>query len=99
MIELKLVQRKILGIANPNLVSVDEIRNKSTRNDLISVDVLMGRETVWLLARIASNAVVRTTLEKCAGPRDLTSLNLSQSVTQEGQRLMAGVPISVEYMR
>ena len=31
-IELKLAQRKMLGIANPNLVSVDEIRNRSTRN-------------------------------------------------------------------
>ena len=31
-IESKLAQRKMLGIANLNLVSVDEIRNKSTRN-------------------------------------------------------------------
>ena len=29
-IELKLTQRKMLGIANPNLVSVDELRKKST---------------------------------------------------------------------
>ena len=31
-IESKLAQRKLLGIANPNLVSVDEIRNRSTRS-------------------------------------------------------------------
>ena len=31
-IESKLAQRKMLGIANPNLVSVDEIRNRSTKN-------------------------------------------------------------------
>ena len=31
-IESKLAQRKMLGIANPNLVSVDEIRNRSTRS-------------------------------------------------------------------
>ena len=31
-IESKLAQRKMLGIANPNLVSVDEIKNRSTRN-------------------------------------------------------------------
>ena len=43
---------------------------------------------------------VRTTLEKCAGRRDLASLNLSQSMTQESQaRLMAGVLINVEYTR
>ena len=33
-IESKLAQRKMLGIANPNLVSVDEIRNRSTRNKI-----------------------------------------------------------------
>ena len=33
-IESKLAQRKMLGIANPNnLVSVDELRNRSTRNE------------------------------------------------------------------
>ena len=31
-IESKLAQRKILGIANSKLVSVEEIRNRSTRN-------------------------------------------------------------------
>ena len=31
-IKSKLAQRKMLGIANPNLVSVDEIRNRSTRS-------------------------------------------------------------------
>ena len=31
-IESKLAQRKMLGIANPNLVSVDGIRNRSTRS-------------------------------------------------------------------
>ena len=31
-IESKLAQRKMLGIANPGLVSVDEIRNKSTKS-------------------------------------------------------------------
>ena len=70
-IESKLAQRKMLGIANPNLVSV---------------------------ARIASNAVVRTTLEKCVGPRDLASLNLSQSMTQECQARLSAL-INVEYMR
>ena len=65
---------------------------------VINVDILMGREIVRRLERIVSNVVVRTTLEECAGPRDLA--NLSQSMTQESQaRLMAGVPISVKYMR
>ena len=32
-IESKLAQRQMLGIVNPGLVSVDEIRNKSTRHD------------------------------------------------------------------
>ena len=33
-IESKLAQRKMLGIINPNLVSVDGIRNRSTRNKI-----------------------------------------------------------------
>ena len=36
---------------------------------VINVDVLMGRMTVWHLARIVPNVVARTTLEKCAGPK------------------------------
>ena len=86
-IESKLAQRQMLGIVNPGLVSVDEIRNKSTRHvhvTVTNVDVLMGRETVQHLAKNAINVVVRTTLEKCVDlARDLT--NLSQDMTQESQ--------------
>ena len=47
-----------------------------------NVDILMGRETVQLMAKIALNVVVRTILAKCVDlARDLTSM--SQDVTQE----------------
>ena len=92
----------MLVIANPGLVSVDEIRNKSTRNvcDCDKCGRSHGKRDCLAFGKDCLNAVVRTTLEKCAGPRDLASLNLSQSVTQESQaRLMAGVLINVEYTR
>ena len=76
---------------------IDPIEAKVT---VIDVDILMGSEIVWHLARIVSNLVVRITLQTCASPRDLTSLNLSQNMTQESQaRLMVDVLINVEYMR
>ena len=75
-----------------------EINPLETNVTVINVDILMRREIVWCLARIVSNVVVRTTLGKCVGPRDLA--NPSQSVTQESQaRLMVDVLINVEYMR
>ena len=108
-IESKLAQRKLLGIANPNnLVSVDELRKKSTsfrgkdthKIDLINVDVLMEREIVLHLAKNAITVVEKTTSVRWVDlVRDLTNFSLSQSMTQESQdRLMENV-LNAEYMR
>ena len=106
-IESKLAQRKMLGIANPNLVSVDELkrstnfRGKDTHKTECDryVDVLMEREIVLHLAKNAISVVERTTIVKCVDPsRDLTMM--SQGVTQESQdRLMVDVPINVGCMK
>ena len=69
---------------------------------VINVDVLMGRETVWHLAKNAINVVVKTTSEKCVDlARDLINMiNLSQDVIQESQaRPRADARISVNFMR
>ena len=64
-----------------------------------NVDIPMVRENVQLMAKIAINVVVRTTLEKCVDlARDLTSL--SQDMTQESQaRPRANARINVNFMR
>ena len=103
-IESKLVQRKMLGIANPNLVSVDELRRNPqaliearTLLKLTAgfVDITTRREIVLHLAKNAISVVARTTSAKCA------SLSLSQSVTQGGQDrpMEINVPINVGCMR
>ena len=95
----------MLGIANPNLISVDELRKNSmisearilTKLIVIGVDILMEREIVLHLARNAINVVEKTTSAKCVNPvRDLTSL--SQSVTQESQDRLI-VNVHAEFMR
>ena len=101
-IESKLAQRKMLGIANPSLVIVDEIRNISTRNicDCDKCGHSHGKRDCPAFGKDCFKCGGKTTLGKCAGLRDLASLNLSQSMTQESQaRLMADVLINVEYMR
>ena len=64
-----------------------------------NVDVPVARETVQLMAKIARNVVVRTTLGKCVDlARDLTSL--SQDMTQESRaRPRVNAYINVNFMR
>ena len=99
-IDSKLAQRQMLGIVNPDLVSVDAFRStKKKYMTVSSVDIPMERVIVQLLAKNAISVVVRTTLGKCVDlARDLTSL--SQDVTQEGQvKPMESADINAEYMK
>ena len=99
-IESRLAQRKMLGIANPNLVSVDELKksttfNKRKDNHRIECDKCgrsHGRRDCPAYGKKCHSVVAKTTLAKCA--------SLSQSMTQESlDRLMVDVPINVGCMR
>ena len=89
----------MLGIANPSLISVDELKRSTSFNRgktplrLIagSVDVATKRGIVLHLAKNAISVVARTTSVTCVR---------SQMVTQGGQDgPMGNVPIDVRYMR
>ena len=100
-IESKLAQRKMLGIANPSLVSVDELKRSTSFNrgkDTSKIDCRFcghshKRGIVLHLAKNAISVVARTTSVTCVK---------SQMVTQGGQNgpmEMENVPIDVRYMR
>ena len=106
-IDSKLAQRKMLGIANPGLVSMDELRKNlqilGARTKILttlivgSVDTTTRKEIIQLLAKYFTNVGGKTTSNLNADlRRDLA--NLSQSVTQEG-KAMASALISAEYTR
>ena len=101
-IESKLAQRKMLGIANPGLVSVDELRKKSTnfrgkdKNTHYTDCKFCGHDhnkgDCPALAKCVIVVEGKITLNLSADLRgDLAKL--SQSVTQEA-RLMVGALIS-----
>ena len=91
----------MLGIANPNLASVDEIRNRSTRSktDCDKCGCSHGKGDCPALAENAISVVEKTTLAKCVDHRDLTSFSLSQSQEESQDRLMVNVLTNAEYMR
>ena len=77
----------MLGITNPNLVSVDEIRNRSTiagnKTECTFCGRSHGKRDCPAFGKECHKCGrKKTTLAKCVNPfRDLTSL--SQSMTQE----------------
>ena len=107
-IELKLAQRKMLGIANPNLVSVDELkrstsfRGKDTHKiECDKCGCSHGKRDCPAFGKNAISVVGKTTIAKCVDlVRDPTDFSLSQGMTQESQdRLVVDVPINVGCMK
>ena len=106
-LNLKLAQRKMLEIANPGLVSVDEIKKwKIHRANLITlivniVDVPTTKLNALPLAKLVIIVVVKTILNLNADLReDLANLaNLSQSMTQGGQMEPEKINVHAVYMK
>ena len=108
-VESKLAKRKMLRIANPNLVSVDKLREKSTSFNkskvmlpkliVDTVDVTTRREIVQRLAENAISVVIKTTLAKCVDHRDLMSLSQSMNQGVLDRPMEIDVPINAGCMR
>ena len=65
-IELKLAQRQMLGIVNPNVVSMDAVKIDMSYKYMIViiVDIPMERVSVQLMEKYATDVVRKTTLRR-----------------------------------
>ena len=101
-IESKLAQRKMLGIANPGLVSVDEIRNKSTRNvrDCDKCGHSHGKRDCLAFGKDCFKCGGKNHFGKmCRSKGSSKFKSESKCDSRKPSKAMASALISVEYMR